>query len=219
MSISLPEDISIDETDGPALRSDAALWRLYDSSFPSSEREPADVIRRTVEKDAGFVLRARTAEETIGMAFAHLMRDPAATFLVYLAIDARWQSRHIGAALFERTASVGARCLRDRQLSATGIVFEIDDAAQAVSPEERAHRLRRRAFFERAGARPLAGRYVQPAVDGRAPVPMQLMFRPEPGVAWPDAPQIARLVRAMYFEKYQQMNGIPHEALQRLLVT
>jgi hypothetical protein len=43
------------------------------------------------------------------------------------------------------------------------------------------------------------------------------MFRPERGVAWPGPSEIAELMRAIYMEKYHQMNGIPRETLERLL--
>jgi len=59
---------------------------------------------------------------------------------------------------------------------------------------------------------------VQPPIDGRTEVPMQLMFRPDARGSLVESGTGA-LVRAIYFEKYQQMNGIPADILERLLGT
>ena len=59
------------------LERDAAFWRLYDASFQPSTREPASVILTMVESGAGFVLRVRRDDETVGFSVVHLLRSPA----------------------------------------------------------------------------------------------------------------------------------------------
>jgi GNAT superfamily N-acetyltransferase len=215
--LTLPDSVFVESVDAHALREDEAFWQLYEQAFPATEREPRDVIVATVEREAGFALRARTAGETIGMAFAHLLRDPPAIFLVYLAVDPNRRSRHLGTAILSAVDRFGTERLGAVGLESHGMVWEIDDPGSTTDPGELNIRVRRRAFFERAGGRPLDVPYVQPPVDGVTPVPMQLMYRPGEKSRVPDRAGAVALVRAIYFEKYGAMNGIPGPVLDRLL--
>ena len=78
---------------------------------------------------------------------------------------------------------------------------------------------RRIRFFEGQGGRPIPRPYKQPPVNGPDAVPMRLMFRPARGSAIPADPVLEALVRAIYFEKYGAVNGIPAPLLERLLST
>jgi GNAT superfamily N-acetyltransferase len=213
------EKATIERVSAQSLRSDTAWWRLYDASFPASERDPAPVVLATAEPGVGFVVRASADGNTIGLAVAHLLRAAASTFLVYLAVDPDRRSQGVGRILFEETVRTGAAELQARGSTPEGAVWEIDDPSEPVDPAELAIRLRRRTFFENLGGRALATRYVQPPIDGRTEVPMQLMFWPGAGVSLPTAPETAHLVRAIYFEKYHDMNGIPGGILERLLTS
>ena len=213
----LPNDIVIESADARALAGDDRFWQLYQDSFPANEREPREVILATVEREAGFVLRARAGTSTVGLAVAHLLRKPAAIFVVYLAVDPTWRSRHLGTAILNAVDGVGTERLASQGLEPIGMVWEIDDPGDDVPGAEHAIRLRRRAFFERAGGRPLDVRYTQPPVDGRTPVRMQLMFRPRATAGLPDRTAATELIRAIYFEKYHTMNGIPAAVLTALL--
>jgi GNAT superfamily N-acetyltransferase len=215
--VELPDAIVIESVDARALAEDDGFWQLYNDSFPSNEREPRDVILATVEREAGFVLRARAGKTTVGLAAAHSLRTPAATFVVYLAVHPAWRSHHLGTAILNAVDEFGAERLMAQGLESIGMVWEIDDPGDNVTDEEHAVRLRRRGFFERAGGRPLDVRYRQPPVDGRTPVRMQLMFRPSASRRLPDRTALTELIRAIYFEKYHTMNGIPAPVLTALL--
>ncbi|HET9385613.1 MAG TPA: GNAT family N-acetyltransferase [Gemmatimonadales bacterium] len=210
---------TIERVSAQGLRSDTAWWRLYDASFPAAERDPAPVVLATAEPGVGFVLRASADGHTIGLAVAHLLRAAASTFVVYLAVDPDRRSLGVGRTLFEETVRRGAAELQAGGFTPAGAVWEIDDPSESVDPAELAIRLRRRTFFENLGGRALARRYIQPPIDGRTEVPMQLMFRPSTGASLPTAPETADVVRAIYFEKYHGMNGIPVGILERLLTS
>jgi GNAT superfamily N-acetyltransferase len=208
---------TVERVSAQSLRNDTAWWRLYDASFPAAERDPHSVVLATAEPGVGFVLRASVDGQTIGLAVGHLLRAAASTFLVYLAVDTARRSNGVGRTLFEETARTGTAELSAAGLTQAGTVWEIDDPAQPVDAAEVAIRMRRRTFFENLGGRVLAARYVQPPIDGRTEVPMQLMFRPNAGDSPSPALEAAALVRAIYFEKYHAMNGIPAPILERLL--
>ena len=209
-----PIDLTFDCPAAGVLASDAAFWQLYDSSFPSTEREPSDVILSTVQTGAGFVVRARVAGITIGLACAHMLRRPPALFLVYLAVAPEWRSHGVGSSLFEQTWTTGAARYVEAGLTPWGCIFEVDTPEAASNQMEQRRRI---AFFERLGSCLLPQRYLQPPVDRIAPVAMHLMFRPAPGISLPDSGAVSQMIRAIYFEKYHAANGIPREALDDLL--
>lgn len=214
----VPAGITIEAATPASLRDDARFWQLYAASFERAEREPAEVILRSIDQGPGFTLRALADGRTVGLATAHVLQEPAATFLVYLAVDPAWRSKHLGRALFDAADRAGSARLTGQARLTSGIAWEIDDPAADVSPSEQNVRRRRRNFFEKLGGRMLETPYFQPPVDGHTVVPMRLMFRPAVGQAVPTGAETEKLIRAIYFEKYHAINAIPSSMLERLLV-
>jgi GNAT superfamily N-acetyltransferase len=210
-------NLVFDSPSAETLAADSALWQLYDYAFPSTEREPRNVILETLLRGDGVVIRARRNSNTVGLAVGHMLRHPPVLFIVYLAVAAELRSRHIGAALFEKLWEEGRRRYSDEGLKAEGIAWEVDIPERATSEQGLQQARRRIAFFERLGGRLLPAAYFQPPVDGINPVPMRLMFRPAPGRSLPDTAAHSAFVRALYFEKYHAANGIPETVLQHLL--
>ncbi|MBI3977477.1 MAG: GNAT family N-acetyltransferase [Chloroflexi bacterium] len=226
-----------------ALARDDRWWQIYDDAFPAGERDPREVILGTVRSGVGLAVRAAADGGTVGLATVHLLQAPAAVFLVYLAVAAPFRGRKIGEQLLEHAWRIGASRLAERGLAAMGLVWEVDVPALAATAVEANLRRRRIAFYHRHGGAVLPRPYAQPPLDGGAPVPMLLMYRPAPGTHPPD-PAVAEithcsslithhsslasgtrlpdpamteaLVRAIYFEKYGSANGVPAETLEHL---
>lgn len=197
------------------LRRDEAWWRIYADSFPANEREPPEVILESLSRGVGMALRARRQGSTSGLASSHLLEDPAAVFLVYLAVAELERGQGTGAALLQDAWQAGADRLRERGLSPLGLVWEVDPGEDDTPvAEERRQRL---AFFRRHQGQVLERPYLQPPVDGIAAVPMTLMFRPAAGHATPAPQTMDAIVRAIYFEKYGALNGIERSTLEQLL--
>ena len=200
----------LDET---ALSRDQGFWNIYRGSFPACEQEPEAVIATSVRLKTGMAFRSVLSGATIAMATTHLLRRAPAVFLVYLAVDAGQKGRGTGGNLLEFIHA-------DARLSAPGglgLVWETERPEDAGDESERTVRERRLAFFQRHGAVVAARDYRQPALDGVAPVPMNLLFRPaEPGSSLEPA-HIQALIRAIYFEKYGELNGISTRHLEDLL--
>jgi GNAT superfamily N-acetyltransferase len=210
-------DLVFDLPSADTLAADGAFWQLYDSAFPSTEREPRSVILDTLRRGDGVAVRARQGANTIGLALAHMLRHPPALFVVYLAVAPELRSRHIGAALFEELWTAGSRSYAARGTQAEGMVWEVDVPERATSEQGLQQGRRRIAFFTRLGGEVLPGSYIQPPVDGTVSVPMHLMFRPARGKPLPNDAARSALIRALYFEKYHGANGISEAVLQNLL--
>jgi len=199
------------------LARDRAWWRIYKDSFPANEREARQIILRSLQQGVGLAVAARSGNQTIGLATTHILLKPAAVFLVYLAMAQDWRGRGSGGALLEYIWRASAKRLAEQGLAPAGLIWEVDSPEHLVGAEETHHRERRIAFFRRHGGEFLSRPYVQPPVDGVAPVPMSLMYRAAEGFDRPDPTMSEKLVRAIYFEKYGAINDIPREVLERLL--
>ena len=192
------------------LRVDDAWWRIYDDSLPTSERESPDTILESIERGVGMAFRSRRADVTTGLATTHLLRNPPSVFLVYIAVSKDDRSEGIGGELFEFSWAESAERLREQGLEPLGLVWEVDPPQDSLSRK-------RISFFERHEGRVLERTYFQPAVDGKAAVPMKLMFRPAKAGVVTTPETAAALARAMYFEKYQAVNGLDGSQLEEML--
>lgn len=199
------------------LLSDGSWWEIYNEAFPVTEREPSQVIVSSLEMEVGQAFSARSNGETIAIATTHLLKNPPAVFLVYLATKKGLRGRGSGGELLEYTWKSGCQKLSEQGFAVTGLVAEVDAPDESDDSKERHVRERRIAFFARHGAELLSRPYTQPAVDGTTTVPMRLIFRPAPGFERPDSTFTDALVRAIYLEKYHLANGIAKESLTSLL--
>lgn len=200
----------LDET---ALERDGRFWEIYAQTFATSEKEPREIIVESVRRKTGVAFRSVLDGRTVAIATAHVLREIPALFLVYLAVDPKLRSRGAGGSLLDHlhqnAAALAPGCL--------GMVWETGRAEDAGSDQARALRERRLGFFRRHGASVVSGSYRQPALDGVAPVPMNLLFRPAaPGQRMEPA-FVQALVRTIYAEKYQELNGVSREHLEDLL--
>jgi GNAT superfamily N-acetyltransferase len=213
--VEAPSDLEFDAPSADTAAADRDLWGLYAESMPAEEREPPRVIVASVAAGDAVLTRARRAATgTVGFAVTHLLKQPPAAFLVYLAVAKQERGGGIGSQLFEYAWSTAERAAAERGRDLLGVTWEIDDPDRAPNVAEREHRVRRRNFFAHLGGAPLGVAYLQPPVNGPAPVPMRLMWRGKQGRATPD---IHALVRAIYFEKYGAANGVRKATLDRLL--
>jgi GNAT superfamily N-acetyltransferase len=207
--------IAIESIDAEELSGDETWWQIYKNSFPASQREPPDVILKSLRRGVGMALRACLKGKTSGLATTHLLRDPAAVFIVYLAVARGERSRGIGGELLRSAWQAGAERLRTQGRQPIGLIWEVDRPQLDGGEGDAA--LRRIAFFEQHGGELLKGPYLQPPLHGMVAVPMSLMFRPAKGKGTPTPAIVEGMVRAIYLDKYEAINGIDREILERLL--
>lgn len=206
------------EYDASGLEADGAFWHLYDESFRPWLREPREVIVESLRREAGIAVAASDEERTVGLATFHLLDDPPAVFLVYLAIHPALRGQRLGGELLERSFELALDRWRDRGKEPLGVIWEVDDPALATTEVQRERRQRRIGFFQRHGGMLLDTAYWQPPlIAGTAPLPMRLIFRPADSGSEPTTEEIHRLVRAIYVEKYGKLNGLDGDVLGELL--
>eukprot|EP01012_Entosiphon_sulcatum_P008223 TRINITY_DN1438_c0_g1_i1.p1 TRINITY_DN1438_c0_g1~~TRINITY_DN1438_c0_g1_i1.p1 ORF type:complete len:441 (-),score=60.25 TRINITY_DN1438_c0_g1_i1:570-1892(-) len=198
------------------LEDDKLWWEIYEKSFPEVEREPPEGILLESER-FGRVYRIRLNGNTAGLAVVHFLQEVPCGYLLYLGVTPSFRSLSLGSKLFSfvfddvETAyqSAGKECL--------GLVWEVDPPWNADDVEERETRERRVRFYERLGAADFGGSYLQPPLRGGSPVPMTLMFRPCGQInAFPEPPQLLAIIRAMYWESFHGVNGVPLSVVEEL---
>ena len=197
------------------LGADENWWRIYEDSFPASERESPEVILESVLGKVGMAFRLRRQGMTYGLATTHLLNDPAAVFLVYLAVAREERSRGAGAELLQGAWESGATRLRAQGRRPLGLIWEVDPLESAADDAEA--RQRRIAFFRRNGGELLDRPYLQPPLNGGTAIPMSLMFRAAESEQAPAAETVEAFVRAIYFEKYGAVNRIDISILKDLM--
>lgn len=208
------DDCIVEAASAADLERDGTWWDIYEAAFPRDEREPKEVILRSLEDGLGLAVRMRHAADTVGLATLQYLPDLRCEFLVYLAVDGRLRGAGLGTRLFSETLRLaGAR----QGGAEPDLVWEVDDPAVAKDAAERAKRERRLRFFGHQGGALLPCAYKQPAVDRVAPVPMLLMWRSRAGTPRGFRGSMRDLVRSLYHGKYGHVNGIPAAELDALL--
>lgn len=163
-------------------------------------REVPDRLRNPMK--FGFRAVLLVAEDVPGRVrgFALLYHDPDLRFcyLDYLSASFKMTGRGIGGALYERVREEAA------SLGCSGLFFEClpDDPALCVDPEICRQNRARLKFYERYGARPVAGtKYETPVKPGEDNPPL-LIFDPAGSGKPLRKSRARRIVRAVLERKY-----------------
>jgi GNAT superfamily N-acetyltransferase len=146
--------------------------RIYEASFPASERTEPESLLASIEAGERLCLVAEHASEVAGLAVLLPMLAGEVHFLEYLAVDPSRRSLGIGARLLHRLAA----------LPRAGVVFEVEPVEGADGDEGELRR-RRVAFYERHGAVRVACApdYRAPRLDEDGDLPFTLMWLPAAG--------------------------------------
>lgn len=202
--------------DSNILQADITWWDLYHETFSGEEKEPPHTILNSLDKGVGLAFRVSNKEKTIGLATVHLLTNPAAVFLVYLAIAPEARNKQIGSHFFDYIYQTGAAKLKEMGYRSVGFVWEIT-AKQTHDAEEVDAFNRKVNFFQQNGGALLPYKYYQPPLNGKNKVPMHVMFRPGDEGVTMEATNPSELIQAIYFEKYAAVNFINHQLLHELL--
>ncbi len=136
--------------DSKILRTDTTWWNLYHQTFAGEEQEPPRAILDSLDQGVGLAFRVSNKEKTIGLATVHLLTNPSAVFLVYLAIDPAARNKQIGSHFFEYIYQTGAATLKEKGYRSMGFVWEVT-AKQSENAEEANAFARKINFFEQNG--------------------------------------------------------------------
>lgn len=199
------------------LLKDYEFKNLYEQSFPEEEKEPLDIICKGITSKQSMVFKIPDTGPLMGFINLHLLKSPASIFIVYLAIHPLYKGKGLGGILIEKayqsiiSNNIFNSKVPNKSSSSAEIIplwAEIDSAKLAPNEQEYQTRLQRQNFFQKQNMLALEGiNYVQPPINGQHKVPMTLVSRPR-------VENISEHVRALYLQKYHQVNGITLEELR-----
>jgi ribosomal protein S18 acetylase RimI-like enzyme len=177
---------------------EAAFRRIYEQSFPASERAATDHVLADVATGGRLAYRAGSGRALLGFGVLLQLTTVDALLLEYLAVDPATRSRGVGSVLLGAIVAD----LRSRAQPPSGVVLEVEPAAGP--PDEEAIRGRRIRFYEDNGATivPGAPRYAVPDLTGGPHLPFTLMWLPVAGPSALEGDLLRRCVAAILADAY-----------------
>jgi GNAT superfamily N-acetyltransferase len=153
--------------------------RIYEASFPESEREDVELLLASVAAGQRECYLALDDGTVVGLAVLLRLRATHVRFLEYLAVDPDGRGQGVGGRLLDRLREEPAIGGAAGGFASLGIVFEVEDPADAEGLE-RALRLRRIEFYRRHGADVVEGVpcFRAPNLDGEGTLAYRLMWLP-----------------------------------------
>jgi hypothetical protein len=151
----------------PTSTLDAEVLRLYESAFPAAERESVERLSDLVSKGKQLCHRTLNDKGEL-LCFTIVTLGEDFTFLAYMATDPTKRSGGIGSKHLERLLEILKKAYPEHY----GMFFEIEATSpksEVLSEEDARNRMRRRKFYERAGARVICpdGNYLTPHYNDR----------------------------------------------------
>jgi acetoin utilization deacetylase AcuC-like enzyme/GNAT superfamily N-acetyltransferase len=178
------------------------IFRSYFGGVPGNYAEQIpDLLRRQSERGhRTIIITAEDPRRRQVMAFAIALHyaDINATLLDYIVVDPAVRQRGIGGALYA--------ALREylQRLGTTGLYLEARPDAPDLEPDaarRRENRARIR-FYERYGARVIAGTTYEQKRPGRADGEPYLIFDPLGSARQPEGDEVRAMMTALLYRKY-----------------
>lgn len=116
----------------------AEIYRLYQKAFPESEKKPFSMIRKMYQKGASDVWRFTRNGKFAGIIIT--INGPSHILLDYLAVEEKQRGTGIGSEIL---------ALMRQQYAGKGVFLEIESVYEDC--ENKAERIRRKHFYEKAG--------------------------------------------------------------------
>ena len=190
----------------------AEVQRIFRSYFGEAYADYADHIPDLLRRQAehGHRTIILTAEDPHGrvLAFALALHysDLGTTLLDFLVADPAVRQRGVGGALYE-----ALREYLDR-LGSRGLFLEVrpDDPELETDPARRRENRARIRFYERYGARVIAGTTYEATRPGRTEGEPYLMFDPLGKPRVPTVDDVRGMFRAILFRKYKYPQDDPY---------
>lgn len=193
------------------LQNNRGWWDIYHDSFPVSEQDCESELLNALDSGIAKIGCYKINGQIAAIAVTYPIKNPAFLFLHYFAVAKEFRNHGLGGRLFEVLAKNAAK--NGHQF---GLIWEVEDSDFAETDEEKQLQARRIGFYKRHGGHMLHNRFIQPPIDGKTYVPMRLMCH-QSALKHHIHQHEQSIAQAIYFEKYQAVNGLDTELLMDLL--
>ena len=184
----------------PVLSEDAKIQicRIAEESFPPEEREPCDVLIKSIQEGKGILYTASAGNIIRGFTKLTPLGKTGIYLMEYLAVDK--SSRNLG---------IGGKILQfiKKDLDATkdaGIILEVEPPDEATGNEKEIRQRRIRFYLQNGALLVLdGGTYRMPNLAGEGSLPMHLIWLPiKEGRRIPEALTLVQLFTLIFTETY-----------------
>lgn len=197
--------------------------KFYDQVFTLNVREPhqlflKSLIQATTGRNNYHLLAGFDGEQLVSFAAGHYFTDVNSGYIVYIATEPYVRGRGIGMQTlqaFEHLLINDAYSAGYANLGA--IILETEKADLALDDMSKRDCMKRNHFYEKNQFELCEGiSYVQPPLHpGEQPVPLNLFVKNLQNKQ--SVNQIKELIKVMYREKYERINGIDKLVLEDCL--
>lgn len=201
------------------------VFQLYDQTMHKEVREPHDILLKGLEEVSGslnkfHLMIGLIGEEVVSFAAFHYLAEVNTGFIVYLITSPNVRSKGIGSITLEKIEEMlQFDAVFAGYDSLTAIILETEKEELAHSKQEKVDCQRRNRFYLRNGFKHYSEiNYMQPPLNGEIlGVPLNLFIKEiSENINW-IRHDVAKIIQAMYREKYFFVNGIDSNVLNDCL--
>jgi GNAT superfamily N-acetyltransferase len=189
-----------------------AWWGIYEEAFPVAERDSKEQLLIALSENIALIGSYKIQQEIVAIAVIYRTGSPSFGFLHYFAVAPSWRNKKLGSHLFPLLVREAENFVVKHHRHSLGLIWEIEDPEHATDSDEQSLQRRRIHFYEKLGGKLFPGKFIQPGINGFAPVPMQLMHFS----SYENLPE-EKIAKAIYLEKYGVINAIDQDHLLELL--
>ncbi|MES2219191.1 MAG: GNAT family N-acetyltransferase [Pseudomonadota bacterium] len=187
-------------------------WDIYTQSFPLAERDTKQQLILSLHKNIALIGCYRLQNSMAAIVVLYRMQAPAFAFLHYFAVAKAWRNKSLGSKLFPTILTEADKFVLENNQETLGLIWEVEDPTVAQTEQDRYIQIKRINFYERLGGKVFNSKFIQPAINNQNTVPMQLMYHSTKKKLSEQA-----IAAAIYFQKYQVINGTDTQQLNDLL--
>jgi GNAT superfamily N-acetyltransferase len=189
-------------------------WDIYTQSFPPHERDTKQQLTLALHKHIAQIGCYRINHAMAAIVVLYKMHTPSFAFLHYFAVAKAWRNQNLGSKLFQQLLPEAEKFVLKTSKKSLGLIWEVEDPSEAENDLDKHIQTKRISFYHRQGGKLFNTKFIQPAIGNYPPVPLQLMSHSNnKKLAEKD------IASAIYFQKYQVINGIDTKQLTDLLNT
>jgi GNAT superfamily N-acetyltransferase len=173
---------------------------IYHSSFPSNERQEVQVLKNRIKEGNCRLIACLKEGQVLAFAVVWEFSGIRFDFLDYFAVRPDFRDRGIGRQLLGN--------IRNQVLKKNRILMI--EAENPEFGEGKTDKLRRISFYEKAGARWMAGiPYILPALDGTENTPMSILAIADNSLLTLPGNEFKSLVLRIFRDVYQRSSSDP----------
>jgi len=167
--------------------------KIYETSFPSNERQSTDTIKKRIEKNLYKMLIGRSKDKVVFMTLLYPLKNTDFILLDYVVTDENFRNKSVGTKFIKNIL---------KKISSKYLILEVENPRYGNNKEQRERRVN---FYKRLGAKEMKDvRYILPPLSGNIPTEMILMVLPEYGGGKMDSSLVKKLIVQMYKELYDR---------------